>query len=1276
MAATLMVGSLAWGDTTIGISSWDETPNWDGFAQTTLYKYSNNQDKVLAAVLPAIEKYKFHSTLNSSIEYASNITSIFADSPILGATNLANDAYKDLYIAKLNESVIKHLSLASDIERQEFFDLMDSNEDDTTKATKAYQWFKDSGYSQKIYDALASNEQKNAYLRELAINTSMIVSSNAEYIIELTTEYKANSAELMGKLNNYQKNMTLLIEEKTAELVSKAELEKSVDELTLKQEELKAQIAEFKSSVGDSIDRLDTAVFGKVVVGDDGLIYTGLGEIIDYHGDVIGKHEMRLDAIEGEIVDMKMEMGQLGNNLDFTQNLLYGQLPTDKKLEALKNPYFMKNLDEATRAKEIKKLKLLDTVNDISSKFQKVAKFAYDVAKFGEKLGIGSAQDIKHVREFAKGASVVVSVANIAGAFISGNFIGGLMSLGGVAGLGGDSGDAQRHEEIMEALAQIDEKITIIDKKVDKVLELQIDTLKSIYALHNNLIESVKSIKYDLKMVLWEQQVLKEVVMDSSDLNSKINSCKVFLNTREITEELKPSYVDFRYGSFDNWSDLTYHLGSYEDKWQACEDGMSILFAKDDINSWLKMQSYSDTSGENGLVSQFIDPIYLPTLALLQQNYGYTTGVFYALANPSLDYSFDSRAFVDDSLVDDSKNNMGNISNLIHTQKLKYYTYMLMETLLYDNFRGVQKPYDIEEIVASNNSNHTLSFIKINSALKSINLAIAQQNLISGDLVVPLIHNKLFSNTPESEAIRDNTIRALANNSFLAHNYLVHQFRKEFELTGRNPDDPSTYVNRLEQNLARYRDMYDSCSDSCEEYMNLFYTNWNKEDGVIKTKIVGKEIHLESKSGQKAVLQMPHPDHIANNIYAYDVEINELIELRDKLISFAIENFRAIKIDNLYHTLYKDGESSNMPPVLIAAKNHLINDSETLEIPLDTYDIENDNVTIKITQDPDRGSAEIINSKLVYTPISGSSYDTSVTLELNDGNGVSDQQLDIAVIHPLNTKPMVYMESNFSLTQSSGSTLEFNVVDSDGDIITPIVTILPKNGEVIIADGKITYIPNENFTGNDSFVLRFDDLNGGVVDRNISIDTDGSNFDLNATDGLKLNVGLHQIAIANQLMNSEQITQVFGNINVNYILKYDSTSQKWLGYSNKTAYQQKMNDHNVETLTQLKAGEGIFVSILNTTVLNLPQDSGYKLTDQVDLTNLSSGWHLIGSDESINIDDLLKTNNNIKIILHYDNGIWYFYTTDPELKSQYLQANFNELTDLSAKNIGFWIYIQ
>ena len=173
-------------------------------------------------------------------------------------------------------------------------------------------------------------------------------------------------------------------------------------------------------------------------------------------------------------------------------------------------------------------------------------------------------------------------------------------------------------------------------------------------------------------------------------------------------------------------------------------------------------------------------------------------------------------------------------------------------------------------------------------------------------------------------------------------------------------------------------------------------------------------------------------------------------------------------------------------------------------------DGDGDNLTITSVSSGNNGATAIINNEIVYTPQANFNGVDSFSYEINDGNGGVDTATVTVNVAPLNDLPVA---QNDTATTNS-DTLSINVLandsDVDGDNLT-VASITPgSNGNTTIIDNQIVYIPESNFTGEDSFTYSVNDGNGGTNTAQVSVQVidSGSNNNSNNNPSTRVSAGL------------------------------------------------------------------------------------------------------------------------------------------------------------------------
>ena len=169
--------------------------------------------------------------------------------------------------------------------------------------------------------------------------------------------------------------------------------------------------------------------------------------------------------------------------------------------------------------------------------------------------------------------------------------------------------------------------------------------------------------------------------------------------------------------------------------------------------------------------------------------------------------------------------------------------------------------------------------------------------------------------------------------------------------------------------------------------------------------------------------------------------------------------------------------------------------------------------------------------------------------------------------------------------------------------------------------------------------------------------------------------GLNLIALPiKQTLTKSQINTIFSDQNISHVLKYDSDSKKWQGFGNNEVARKKIADNNVGELSSIKAGEGFYVKAESEVELKFPRDEGYGM-EHINIDELSSGWHLVGSNKVIQVDELLKKNSNIKVIRKKQDGKDVYWSLDEDIQDEYRRRGIEMMEDNNVSNDAFWVYV-
>ncbi|MDP6595777.1 MAG: Ig-like domain-containing protein, partial [Candidatus Poribacteria bacterium] len=148
------------------------------------------------------------------------------------------------------------------------------------------------------------------------------------------------------------------------------------------------------------------------------------------------------------------------------------------------------------------------------------------------------------------------------------------------------------------------------------------------------------------------------------------------------------------------------------------------------------------------------------------------------------------------------------------------------------------------------------------------------------------------------------------------------------------------------------------------------------------------------------------------------------------------------------------------------------------DIFLSATDADNDTLTYTVVTNPSHGTLSGTAPALTYTPNAGYSGNDSFTFRVNDGTVDSEPAtISIIVAAPIqspNDAPVATAQS-VSTVEDTAVAITLAGTDADGDTLTYTVVDQPSNGALSGTAPNLTYIPNADYNGNDSFTFKAND---------------------------------------------------------------------------------------------------------------------------------------------------------------------------------------------------------
>ncbi len=184
----------------------------------------------------------------------------------------------------------------------------------------------------------------------------------------------------------------------------------------------------------------------------------------------------------------------------------------------------------------------------------------------------------------------------------------------------------------------------------------------------------------------------------------------------------------------------------------------------------------------------------------------------------------------------------------------------------------------------------------------------------------------------------------------------------------------------------------------------------------------------------------------------------------------------------------------NDPPTA-DSKSADTNEDISLGITLTGSDTENDSLTFHIDSFPSHGNLTGTPPALVYTPDDDWNGDDSFTFHVNDGEYDSAAETVSITVDPQNDPPSA---SDSDATGLINTPLDITLSASDIDLDSlSFVCSSPSHGILTGTGPDITYLPDPDYTGDDSFTFH---VNDGTTDSNTATVTITVNLALPKSD--------------------------------------------------------------------------------------------------------------------------------------------------------------------------------
>jgi len=171
----------------------------------------------------------------------------------------------------------------------------------------------------------------------------------------------------------------------------------------------------------------------------------------------------------------------------------------------------------------------------------------------------------------------------------------------------------------------------------------------------------------------------------------------------------------------------------------------------------------------------------------------------------------------------------------------------------------------------------------------------------------------------------------------------------------------------------------------------------------------------------------------------------------------------------------------NDAPVVETQSVTIVEDTPK-SITLSGTDIDGDPLTYSIVTQPLHGSLSGIAPNVTYTPAANYNGSDSFTFKVNDGTVDSNTATVTITITSVNDAPIAD-DQDVSTAEDTAKAIVITGSDVDGNPLTYSIVTQPIHGTLSGSVPNVTYTPEENFNGIDSFTFK---VNDGIIDSNIA----------------------------------------------------------------------------------------------------------------------------------------------------------------------------------------------
>ncbi|USF87813.1 Ig-like domain-containing protein [Candidatus Endoriftia persephone] len=161
-------------------------------------------------------------------------------------------------------------------------------------------------------------------------------------------------------------------------------------------------------------------------------------------------------------------------------------------------------------------------------------------------------------------------------------------------------------------------------------------------------------------------------------------------------------------------------------------------------------------------------------------------------------------------------------------------------------------------------------------------------------------------------------------------------------------------------------------------------------------------------------------------------------------------------------------------------------EDSAVAITLSGSDADNDSLTYTVIGQPTHGALIGTAPNLTYTPDLNFNGQDSFTFKVNDGSADSTEARVSITVEPVQDAPVANAQA-VTTAEDSAVAITLSGSDADNDPISYTLLSTPSHGTLIGTAPNLTYTPDLNFNGQDSFTFKVNDGSDNSTEARVSI---------------------------------------------------------------------------------------------------------------------------------------------------------------------------------------------